>query len=121
MKWALQAAIILGFSLAGEFLRLLLPLPVPAGVYGLLLMLGALSLGLLKLPQIEQTGEFLVSILPLLFVPAAAGLLDAWGVLRAMWPAALLAVLGLTPLVMGITGWVAQRLMKSGEGEGGDD
>ncbi|MDR3085189.1 MAG: CidA/LrgA family protein [Christensenellaceae bacterium] len=120
MRWVSQAAIILGFSLAGELLRLLVPLPVPASVYGLVLLLGALHFGFLKLQSVEETGEFLVSILPLLFVPAAAGLLRSWGVLRSMWPAALLAVLVLTPLVMGITGQVAQLLMKKGGREDGD-
>ena len=39
MKYVRQIGIILGITLAGEFLNKILPLPVPAGVYGLFLML----------------------------------------------------------------------------------
>ena len=39
MKYVRQIGIILGITLAGEFLNQILPLPVPAGVYGLFLML----------------------------------------------------------------------------------
>ena len=42
MKYVRQIGIILGITLAGEFLNQILPLPVPAGVYGLFLMLAAL-------------------------------------------------------------------------------
>ena len=45
MKYAYQVMIIGGLSLAGELLNYLLPLPVPAGVYGLFLLLLLLCFG----------------------------------------------------------------------------
>ena len=42
MKYVKQTCIITGMTLAGEILGSVLPLPVPAGVYGLFLMLAAL-------------------------------------------------------------------------------
>jgi len=50
-----------------------LPLPVPASVYGLVLLLAALTTGVVKLEQVKETGTYLTGIFPLLFVPAAAG------------------------------------------------
>lgn len=35
MKYLKEVAIIFGITMAGECLNLFLPLPVPAGVYGL--------------------------------------------------------------------------------------
>ena len=50
----------------------MLPLPVPASVYGLVLLLAALTTGIVKLEQVKETGTYLTGIFPLLFVPAAA-------------------------------------------------
>ena len=53
----------------------MLPLPVPASVYGLVLLLAALTTGVVKLEQVKETGTYLTGIFPLLFVPAAAGIM----------------------------------------------
>ena len=53
-------------------LHAVLPLPVPASVYGLVLLLAALTAGVVKLEQVKETGTYLTGIFPLLFVPAAA-------------------------------------------------
>ena len=45
----MEFAIILGISLAAEMLHALLPLPVPASIYGMVLMLLLLMMGALKL------------------------------------------------------------------------
>ena len=49
----------------------MLPLPLPASIYGLLLLLAALRFGIVKLEQVKEVGLFLTGIFPLLFVPAA--------------------------------------------------
>ena len=51
----------------------MLPLPVPASVYGLVLLLAALNFGFVKLDDVKEVGIYLTGIFPLLFVPAAAG------------------------------------------------
>ena len=56
----------------------MLPLPVPASVYGLVLLLAALTTGIVKLEQVKETGTYLTGIFPLLFVPAAAGIMELW-------------------------------------------
>ena len=70
---------IFGFSLAGELAHHLLPLPVPASIYGLLGLLAALKAGWLHPAKVERTADFLVEIMPLLFVPAGVGLVASWG------------------------------------------
>ena len=49
MKYLRQFLIILLFSFLGEGLKALLPLPVPASIYGLVLLFAALELGIIKL------------------------------------------------------------------------
>ena len=58
MNYLKQFAIILFVSFLGELLHILIPLPIPASVYGLLLMLLALCLGILRLEQVKENRWF---------------------------------------------------------------
>ncbi len=80
MKYVKQMLIILFFCLAGELLALL-PLPIPAAVYGLVLMLIALCTGMLKPDAIKETSNFLIAVMPLLFVAPAVGILAHWDII----------------------------------------
>ena len=82
MKYLKQIALIVLFSFLGELCRALIPLPVPASIYGMVLMFAALSLKIIKLPQVGEAGHFLTSILPVLFVAPLVSLMDCWPVLR---------------------------------------
>lgn len=78
-KYIFQFGRILAFCFLGEVLHVVLPLPVPASVYGLVLLLAALTAGVVKLEQVKETGTYLTGIFPLLFVPAAAGIMELVG------------------------------------------
>uniref|UniRef100_UPI00402655A3 CidA/LrgA family protein n=1 Tax=Gemmiger formicilis TaxID=745368 RepID=UPI00402655A3 len=108
MKNIFQFARITAFCLAGEVLAAVLPLPIPASVYGLLLA-AALKFGVLKLDQVRETGLFLTGIFPLLFVPAAAGVMELGSQLMNLLLPAVLAIVPITALVMAVTGMVAQK------------
>lgn len=109
VKYIFQFSRITAFCLAGEVLAAVLPLPIPASVYGLLLMVAALKTGLLKLEQVRETGLFLTGIFPLLFVPAAAGVMELGSQLINLLLPAVLAIVPVTALVMAVTGMVAQK------------
>ena len=109
VKYIFQFARITAFCLAGEILAAVLPLPIPASVYGLLLMVVALKTGVLKLEQVRETGLFLTGIFPLLFVPAAAGVMELGSQLIDLLLPAVLAIVPITALVMAVTGMVAQK------------
>ena len=63
----------------GEILKYLLPLPIPGSIYGLGLMLLFLSLKVIKIESVREVGEFLIEIMPVMFIPAGVGLITAWG------------------------------------------
>lgn len=109
MKFVFQFARIVGFCLLGEILATVLPLPIPASVYGLLLMVAALRLGLLRLEQVRETGLFLTGIFPLLFVPAASGVMELGSQMMEVIVPVLIAIVPITALVMAVTGCVAQH------------
>lgn len=110
MKYLTQFLRILAFTLAGELLQRLVPLPIPASVYGLVLLFGALNTGLVKLEQVKDAGGFLISILPILFVSPAVGILDNWEAIRgALIPILALTLLS-TVLTFGIAGRATQAM-----------
>lgn len=108
MKYLKQFAVILTISLLGELLHFLLLLPVPASIYGLVLMLASLKTRLVKPEQVRETGMFLVDILAVLFVPPAVRLLTVWDVLRPVAPAYAAITLVSTVFVMAAAGRVTQ-------------
>ena len=116
MKYLSQFLIILGFTVLGEALQRILPLPIPASVWGLALLFGALCLKIIKAEQVKEAGGFLTSILPILFVSPAVGIVDDWGLIREDLLPILLLLLGSTVLTFGISGRLAQRFL----GKGGD-
>lgn len=116
MKYLSQFLIILGFSLAGEALQRLVPLPIPASVYGIVLLFAALCAGLVKLAQVKEAGGFLTSILPILFVSPAVGILENWALIQDAVLPMFLLVAASTALTFGISGRVAQWLLKKGGG-----
>ena len=117
MKYLSQFLIIMGFTLAGEALQLLIPLPVPASVYGLVLLFLALCLKLVKVEQVKEVGGFLTSILPLLFVSPTVGILEHWGLIRPNLLPILLLLVATTALTFGISGRVSQAWMRKKGGE----
>ena len=118
MKYLSQFLTILGFTFLGEALQRIVPLPIPASVYGLALLFAALCLGLVKAEQVKEVGGFLTSILPLLFVAPTVGIAENWGLIAdRLLPIALL-LLGSTVLTFGIAGSVTRIFTKGGRNHG---
>lgn len=109
-KYLFQFARILAFCFLGEFCHAVLPLPIPASIYGLVLLLAALLLGLVQLDDVKEVGLFLTGIFPLLFVPAAAGVMELWAEMGAMLLPILIAIVPVTVLVLVSAGRTTQAL-----------
>ena len=119
MKYLSQFCIILGFTLVGEALQRIIPLPIPASVWGLALLFAALCAGLVKPAQVKEVSAFLTSIMALLFVSPAVGIVENWSLIAPqLLPIALLLVAS-TLLTFGISGKLTQILMKKGGGHSG--
>ena len=110
MKFLRQFMIILLLSFLGEVLKMFIPLPIPASVYGLVLMLVCLVTGVLKTSQVKDAAFFLIEIMPVMFIPAAAGLIDSWKVLQPLLLPILVITVVITIFVMVVTGKIAQMI-----------
>lgn len=117
MKYMKQFGIILIITFLGEGLKALIPLPIPASIYGLVLMLVALMTGIIKLNDVKCTARFLIEIMPLMFIPAAVGIIVEWQALQPIIGPIAVITLVSTVVVMGVAGRVTQYVNKIGKGQ----
>ena len=112
LRYLKQFGIILGISFLGEILYHLIPLPIPASIYGIVLMFVARMTKTVVISDIQETSRFLIDIMPILFLPAAVGLLDSWPALRpVLLPVAVITAVS-TVAVMASAGLVTQGVIR---------
>ena len=111
MKLLYQFGVIMFVTFLGEVLYKLLPLPIPASIYGLLLMMLGLCTKVIKLSQVKIAADFLIEIMPPMFIPAAVGLLVTWADLKPILIPVVIITFVTTVIVMAVTGRTAQAVM----------
>lgn len=117
MKYVRQFMMILLISFGGELLKYILPLPIPASVYGFILLFVGLLTGVVKLDMVKDAAKFLIEIMPLMFIPAGVGLITSWNVLKpVLVPFAVITVVT-TVVVMAAAGRVTQWVIRRQKGE----
>lgn len=121
MKYVKQFGIILAVSFAGEILNTVVPLPIPASIYGLVIMLILLCTGIVRLSAVDSAAKLLIDIMPLMFIPAGVGLLKSWDVLRPIFLPVAVITLVSTVAVMVVSGRVTQAVINHGVKKGGGD
>lgn len=112
MKYMKQFCLIMFISFLGEVLHHYLPLPIPSSIYGLVILFVGLMTGVVKLSHVEETGRFLIEIMPLMFIPAAVGLLESWGILAPIWIPIIGITLITTVIVMIVSGKITQFVIR---------
>jgi holin-like protein len=119
MKYITQLLYILLFSTLGELLQAVLPLPIPAAIYGIVLLLIALLTGLLKEEKISDVAGFLIGIMPILFVTPAVKILQHWNLIASHLPQIIIIMVVSTFVVFTVSGLVTKWLSKKGGKEDG--
>ena len=115
MKFIRQTLWIIFFTFVGEVLNKVLPLPVPAGVYGLILMLIFLMRGIVRLDEVEAAGNFLLETMSIMFLPAAVGIMTVTKLLfPVLLPYTVIIFLS-TFLVISVTGLSAELILRKTE------
>lgn len=112
MKFIIQFLIIIAFSFAGELFHFLLPLPIPASIYGIILLFMALELKWISVKDIRETSAFLITVMPIMFVPAAVGLLDSWQSIGNSLIQYVIVTVITTFVVMAVSGFVTQYVIR---------
>ena len=75
MKLMKHLAIILLVTFLGELFNHIIPLPIPAAIWGMMLLFIALCTGIVKLDMVETTADYLTSLMILIFVPFGASIM----------------------------------------------
>lgn len=112
MKYLKQFLIILAISFIGEILKYIVPLPIPASIYGMVIMFICLQTKFLKLDDVKSVGKFLIEIMPVMFIPAGVGLMSSWGTLKhVLVPVSVITVVVIITVMLA-SGWVSQLIIR---------
>ena len=112
MKYVKQFTIIILVSFIGEILKDVIPLPVPASIYGMAIMFAGLLTGIIKLDSVKETGDFLVEIMPIMFIAPGVGLMDSWGIIKPIIVSLSIIIIVTNTIVMAPTGLAATWIIK---------
>lgn len=115
MKYLKQLLVILAFSMVGELLHRAIPLPIPAAIYGLVLLFLALLTGIVKIKHVGETAHWLISIMPLFFVAPTVKLLSDWDVISPALVPIFTVLISSTVVVFAVAGIVTQLLRRKGD------
>ena len=112
MKYARQFMIIALIALIGEILNALIPLPIPASIYGIVILFALLMSGALKVSDIKETSSFLIAVMPIMFIPATVGLMESADLLLPNLTAYIAVMVISTFIVMLVSGRAAQHVIR---------
>ena len=112
MKYIREFGIIIVISLIGELLNYLIPLPIPSSIYGLVIMFLCLHFKIVKIADVKKTAVFLIEIMPLMFIPAAVGIIESWDIIKPNVIAYAIITIVSTVLVMAVAGRVTQWVIR---------
>lgn len=118
MKYVKQFTIIALMTFLGECLNHFLPFPVPASIYGMVLLFFSLQTGVLKLSQIEETADLLLGVMPIFFISPTVSLMSSIGVIKDSLLGVFVICIVSTAVIMAVVGLVSQAIIRSGKKEG---
>ena len=119
MKYMKQIGLIATISFIAELLHFFIPLPIPASVYGMVMLFVALCLGIIKLSQVENVADWMLSIMPIFFIAPSVGLINSFDSIKGQVLPLVTICFVSTVVVTALTGLIAQgviRIQKKGKG-----
>lgn len=112
MKYLKQLSILFAFTFISEILNQIIPLPIPASIYGLVFLFLCLEFKIIKIDQIKDTADFLLAILPIMFVPSSVGFIKALPLMKKYGIQFLIIGVSTTFLVMIVSGLITQLILR---------
>ena len=107
-----QSVVIGLIVLLSKLIEKMLPFVMPASVIGLVLLFLALSFKFIKLEEVEDVGDKLVSNIGLFFVPAGVSVINSLGILKAHFVLDIVLIFTSTVILLVSTGWMTQMILK---------
>ncbi|PFN96940.1 CidA/LrgA family protein [Bacillus sp. AFS076308] len=98
------------FLFLGAVLKEVIPLPIPASMFGLFLLFLALFFKIIKLEWVEKGANWLLAELLLFFIPSAVGIVN-YDEILSLQGAEIVGLIGIsTIIVMGMTAVTAEKM-----------
>lgn len=113
MKYLMQFGIIAAVCFAAEMMYIVIPLPVPASVYGLVLLFILLMTKVVRVEQVEESADFFLAIMPILFISPCVSLLTSFDIIKGNLLVLIAMTVVSTLAVMGVTALVSQAVIKA--------
>ena len=106
----LQVLFLHLFLFLGAALKEVIPLPIPASMFGLFLLFLALFFKMIKLEWVEKGANWLLAELLLFFIPSAVGIVN-YDEILSLQGAEIVGLIGIsTIIVMGMTAVTAEKM-----------
>ncbi|MFY4774092.1 CidA/LrgA family protein [Metabacillus sp. RGM 3146] len=105
-----QVILINCFFLLGMLINHMSGLPIPSGIIGMILLLAALYLKIIKLKWVEMGASWLLAELLLFFVPSAVGVVQIHDLFSTLGLKFLAIIIISIIIVMGATAYTAEKL-----------
>ncbi|WP_335574568.1 CidA/LrgA family protein [Neobacillus vireti] len=106
----LQVLFLHVFLFLGAALKEVIPLPIPASMFGLFLLFLALFFKMIKLEWVEKGANWLLAELLLFFIPSAVGIVN-YDEILSLQGAEIVGLIGIsTIIVMGMTAITAEKM-----------
>lgn len=115
-----QIIVLYGLYLVGTAIQTFLHLPIPGSIIGMVLLFLLLYFKVLGEQRLREGSRFLLSHLPLLFIPATVGVVNYPSVFKGKGLVSVAAVLISTALVMVVSGWIGQAMALKQEQKKGE-
>ena len=112
MKYMKQIGVISTIAFIAELLYYVLPLPIPASVYGMAILFLSLCLGIIKIEMVEDVADWILSVMPIFFIAPTVGLIEAFGDIKGQVIPLVLICLISTVIVTSVTGLLAQAIIR---------
>ena len=112
MKYMKQIGVIATIAFIAELLYFVIPLPIPASVYGMAILFVSLCLGIIKLEMVEDVADWILSIMPIFFIAPTVGLIEAFGDIKGQVIPLVLICMISTVAVTSVTGLMAQGIIR---------
>ena len=121
MKYMKQIGVIATIAFVAEMLYFVIPLPIPASVYGMAILFFSLCFGIIKIEMVEDVADWILSIMPIFFIAPTVGLIEAFEDIKGqMIPLVFICIIS-TVVVTSVTGLTAQGIIRLRKGKKGGE
>ena len=117
MKYMKQIGVIATIAFIAELLYYMIPLPIPASVYGMTILFFSLCFGIIKIEMVEDVSDWILSIMPIFFIAPTVGLMEAFENIKGQVIPLLLICVISTLVVTSVTGLTAQGIIRLRNGK----